>query len=272
MEYREWPPHPALRPFVRAYWALQGSGGGSPPQPVLPDGSSELVVHRLHAFHRHTAHGIALQPQRLLVGQMRAPVVLEAGGDADVVGIRFRAHGAFALLECPQDLSADDIPEVDALGLSWLSQATRRAQSADTSPAALRLLEEALLQRLPRRTRRVDPRVAAVVGAIERAAGDLRIEEAAAQAGTSRRHLERLFIEQVGLGPKTLARLRRFQFAAARVVGEPAAALASVSGDSGYFDQSHMIRDFMTFAGTSPDDLRRRLGQMTEWMLAARSR
>ena len=107
---------------------------------------------------------------------------------------------------------------------------------------------------------------------IERAAGDVRIEMAAAQAGTSRRHLERLFAEQVGIGPKVLARLLRFQAAAGRVVDEPAAPLASVSGDSGYFDQSHMIRDFMTFAGSSPDDLRRRLGQMTAWMLAARPR
>lgn len=272
MEYREWPPHPALRPFVRTYWALQGRGGDSPPQPVLPDGSTELIVHRLRGFRRHTARDVAVQSQRLFVGQMREPVVLEARGDADVVGIRFRPHGAFALLECPQHLSADEIPEVDALGIRWLSQATRRAQAAPTPHAALQVLEEALLLRLPVRTRRVDPRVNAVVAAIERAAGNLRIEEAAVQAGTSRRHLERLFAEQVGVGPKTLARLLRFQAAAARVVGEPAAALASVSGDSGYFDQSHMIRDFMTFAGTSPDALRRRLGQMTAWMLAARSR
>ena len=272
MEYREWPAHPALRPFVRAYWALQGRGGDAPPQPVLPDGSTELVVHRLHGFRRHTARDVALQSQRLFVGQMREPVVLEAGGDADVVGIRFRPHGAFALLEWPQHLSADAIPEVDALEMRWLSQATRRAQSAPTPQEALRLLEEALLLRLPARRRPVDARVSAVVAAIERAAGDLRIEEAAVQAGTSRRHLERLFVEQVGMGPKMLARLFRFQAAAARVVGEPAAALASVSGDSGYFDQSHMIRDFMAFSGTSPDDLRRRLGQMTAWMLAARSR
>jgi hypothetical protein len=30
-----------------------------------------------------------------------------------------------------------------------------------------------------------------------------------------------------------------------------------------------MIRDFLAFAGSSPDELRRRLGQMTAWMLAA---
>jgi methylphosphotriester-DNA--protein-cysteine methyltransferase len=271
MEYREWPVHPALRPYVRAYWTLQGCGGDSP-QPVLPDGSTELVVHRLHGFRRHTAGDAVLQSRRLFVGQMREPVVLEPAGDADVVGIRFRPHGAFALLEGPQHLSTDEIPEVDALGIRWLSQATRRAQSAPTPREALRILEDALLRRREARTRRVDLRVSAVVAAIERAAGDLRIEEAAVEAGTSRRHLERLFVEQVGLGPKTLARLLRFQAAAARVVDEPAAALASVSGDSGYFDQSHMIRDFMTFAGSSPDDLRHRLGPMTAWMLAARSR
>ena len=90
--------------------------------------------------------------------------------------------------------------------------------------------------------------------------------------GTGRRHLERLFRDEVGVGPKVLARLVRFQAAAARVVGEPDAPLVAVSGDSGYFDQSHMIRDFLAFAGSSPDELRRRLGQMTAWMLAARPR
>lgn len=270
MDYREWPPHPALVPYVRAYWTLRGGAAESTPQPVLPDGSSELVVHRERPFRRHTAEGGAeRQSDRLFVGQMQAPVFLEASGDADVVGIRFRPHGAFALLGCPQQTLAGAIPEVDALGVPWLAQATRRAQEAPTRRAALGHLEEALLARARCPGPGRDPRVMAAVEAIERAGGDVRIDGAAAQVGTSRRHLERLFLEHVGVGPKALARLLRFQRAAARVVGEPAAPLAAVSGDSGYFDQSHMIRDFMTFAGSSPDELRRRLGQMTAWMLSA---
>jgi transcriptional regulator GlxA family with amidase domain len=102
---------------------------------------------------------------------------------------------------------------------------------------------------------------------ISRAGGDVRVESAAAFAGTSRRHLERLFIEQIGVGPKVFARLLRFQAAAARLVAEPHVALAAVSGDSGYFDQSHMIRDFLTFAGSSPEQLRRRLAPLTAWMI-----
>jgi transcriptional regulator GlxA family with amidase domain len=116
---------------------------------------------------------------------------------------------------------------------------------------------------------RRDPRVGAALAAIEQSGGDLRVETAAAQAGAGRRHLERLFREEVGVGPKVFARLVRFQAAAARVIGEPEVPLVRVSGESGYFDQSHMIRDFLAFAGSSPDELRRRLGQMTAWMLAA---
>jgi len=71
------------------------------------------------------------------------------------------------------------------------------------------------------------------------------------------------------VGPKVLARIVRFQSAAARLVAEPGLGTVAVSGDAGYFDQSHMIREFMAFAGSSPEDFRRRLGPMTAWMLAS---
>jgi transcriptional regulator GlxA family with amidase domain len=156
---------------------------------------------------------------------------------------------------------------VDALGLAWLSRATRRAQEAPTAEAAIAVLEDVLRRRARVAWAAADPRVAAAVEAIEDKGGDLRVAAIARASQTSARHLERLFADEVGLGPKVFARLLRFQAAAARVVGEPDAPLVAVSGDGGYFDQSHMIRDFLAFAGSSPDDLRRRLGQMTAWMM-----
>jgi transcriptional regulator GlxA family with amidase domain len=191
--------------------------------------------------------------------------VLEADGAADVVGIRFRPHGAFALLGVGQDQLADEIVDAGALGLGGLDASLRRAREAATAAEALAHLESVLLERL--HGRRADPRLAAVVRGIEATAGTARVEEAARAAGIGRRHLERLFREQVGIGPKVLARLLRFQSAAARVLADPGAPLAAVSGDSGYFDQSHMIREFVAFAGASPDQMRRRLGGLTASML-----
>jgi len=253
MEYRERPPHPALRPFVRTYWTLSGPSANSAPEPVLPDGSTELIVHRARPFLRHTVERAnERQSPLLFVGQMRAPVILEPDGEAEVVAIRFRPQGAFALLGCPQDRLADEIADVAGLGLSWLTVAVRRAEEAPTAAAALDQLEAALLRRLEARPPRCDERVGAALGLITRAGGDVRVEHAAVFAGTSRRHLERLFVEQIGVGPKLFARLLRFQAAAARLVAEPNLPLVAVSGDGGYFDQSHMIRDFLTFAGSSP--------------------
>jgi hypothetical protein len=47
VDYREYQPHAAaLRPFIRTYWSLCGCSREALPQPVLPDGTTELVVHR----------------------------------------------------------------------------------------------------------------------------------------------------------------------------------------------------------------------------------
>ncbi len=70
--------------------------------------------------------------------------------------------------------------------------------------------------------------------------------------GRFRRHLERLFINKVGIGPKRLLRLRRFQ-AAARALGEPGrGGLAEIALETGYSDQPHLTREFREFAGITP--------------------
>jgi AraC-like DNA-binding protein len=52
------------------------------------------------------------------------------------------------------------------------------------------------------------------------------------------------------------------------VTDEPLVPLADVSYDGGYFDQSHMIREFLAFAGKTPDQFRARLGELTRVMLS----
>ena len=70
------------------------------------------------------------------------------------------------------------------------------------------------------------------------------------QLGRSRRHLAARFREQVGLPPKTVARIMRFNRAISTLRGE--AALAEVAFECGYYDLAHLTRDFREFAGTSP--------------------
>jgi transcriptional regulator GlxA family with amidase domain len=109
------------------------------------------------------------------------------------------------------------------------------------------------------RPRATDVRVAAACAHIARTGGTARIDAVAGAAGVGRRTLERLFDRHVGVSPKRLARVTRFQ----RVVARAAAAdmhLHEAALLAGYFDQSHFLRDFGEFAGASPRDLVRAAG------------
>ncbi|MEV4120991.1 helix-turn-helix domain-containing protein [Micromonospora sp. NPDC049645] len=77
------------------------------------------------------------------------------------------------------------------------------------------------------------------------------------ELGWSRRHLASRFRQEVGLPPKMAARLLRFQraYAALAEVGGSVDG-AEVAARCGYYDQSHLIRDFHQFAGATPAALR----------------
>lgn len=82
------------------------------------------------------------------------------------------------------------------------------------------------------------------------------IEGLARHVLLSPRQLRTLFVREIGVGPKTVNRLFRFQHAvrgigAAVADGRPID-LAGIAARCGYFDQSHLTRDFRQFTGTSP--------------------
>ncbi|MGH2587928.1 MAG: helix-turn-helix domain-containing protein, partial [Dehalococcoidia bacterium] len=95
---------------------------------------------------------------------------------------------------------------------------------------------------------------------LQRTNGCLDIGTLAAELGWSRKHLIARFREQIGLPPKTLARILRFNRAVRLLNRNDTMHWTAIAHDCGYYDQAHLIRDFRQFAGTTPGDfLRRRL-------------
>lgn len=84
--------------------------------------------------------------------------------------------------------------------------------------------------------------------------GDVAVADVADAVGYSRRRLTQLLTAETGHGPKTLHRLARFDTARREVVAAAAAgsSLAHVAARTGYYDQSHLVRDFREFAGMGP--------------------
>ncbi len=85
--------------------------------------------------------------------------------------------------------------------------------------------------------------------------GAVEIGRLTEEIGCSRRYLIQLFNDQVGLPPKLVARILRFE-RAEELANGGGGGWAEIAQRCGYYDQAHMIRDFQQFTGHSPDAFR----------------
>jgi AraC-like DNA-binding protein len=83
---------------------------------------------------------------------------------------------------------------------------------------------------------------------------ELDIAEIADDIGWSRKHLADRVRDAIGIGPRSFRRLLRFQGLTGMLTGFAEPDWAGLAVDAGYFDQSHLIREFREFAGMTPTE------------------
>ncbi len=192
---------------------------------------------------RH-AHGF-------LAGLHDTTVLTETVGAQSGLHVNLTPLGARRLLGMPMAELANRVVGVDdAFGPSGrrLAEALREAPGW---PARFDLLDAAIARRLGET---VGPPGLAVAGwrRLNASGGRLAIGELAADLDCSRKHLAAVFRDQLGLPPKTVARILRFQRAIDLYDRGLCAGWADIAYECGYTDQSHFVNDFGRFAGVSP--------------------
>ena len=102
MRYREYLPAAPLARSVACIWTLEGDvcERDAAPQPILPDGRAEFVIHLGDVFSPVEHGAIQRQPCAIFAGQLDRPLTLQPTGRIAVVGVRFRPEGAARLRAC----------------------------------------------------------------------------------------------------------------------------------------------------------------------------
>lgn len=268
MLYREFPPSPALAPFVECYWiARSGVRGPAPTREILlPDGTTQLLLSFGGAYRRFddigTEHGERIIGSHI-VGLRSSGVFIEQEGGEDVFAIRFRAGGLYPFLRIPmpelvqRSLGLDDVPD------DLVAELEARVFDASTPRERVRAAEGVLVRRL----RVVEAcglsrgRVEHAVRRIYASRGTISIDRLGHELGLGYRALDRMFSTYVGIPPKRLCRIVRFNHALLLLQQRRGAGASWVAQEAGYADQAHMIRDFREFAHATPGEfLARRHG------------
>jgi AraC-like DNA-binding protein len=251
------PPHPALRPFVRDLWITEQARPALPSRFVeraMPDGLMHIAIRLTQASIRIADDSGADDFGYAVLGGARSGHYVRASrGPARSIGATLLPgaarvfFGASALAFAHRHTSLNDLWSAEVSSLrEHLIELRRPSLQLD-------LFELNLLNRLPT-IRGVHPAIAASLANMR---PDEDVTSMVDRSGFSHRRFIELFVESVGLPPKKLMRVRRFQRVLKLLAAQPAASWAQLAADAGYADQPHLNRDFREFAGVAPEVYRR---------------
>jgi len=206
----------------------------------LPDGCATLSIELANDA----------PPRSFVTGPRLTPGEFAPARDLRLVGVRLRPGVLHALTGIPVSKligRREPLARWKRDSADTLERALAPASSDERLFDVLESFVGARLAETP-----VDPRITVAVEQLASSDGGLRIADLAGRCGVSARHLDRLFRRWVGPGPKTFARIMRFQASLASLDPEATPALAQLADGLGYFDQAHLSNEFLQLAGLSP--------------------
>jgi AraC-like DNA-binding protein len=248
-------PTAALSPFVDGYVGYRMGG--------LPAGLHRGLPSRHMTFIVSIGPGIDIaahtDPSQapgsygcVLGGLQSAPALIRHGGHQEGVAIELSPLGSRALLGMPaRALWNRSVEWADVAGPPG-RELYERLQGPAAWVDRFAVCDD-VLGRLVRPDVDVAPELRVAWQVLVRSGGAASVAEVARSVGWSRQHLTRRFGEELGMRPKLAARVLRFERASRLLrAGSGAATIAEVAAACGYFDQSHLDRDFTELAGCAP--------------------
>jgi AraC-like DNA-binding protein len=236
--------HPALRPQVACYYSVEVPQHERGVVRTLPEGCADLLF------------DLGPNARAWLSGPRTAARVFEHRGPVSLLGVQLMPGIVHALTGVPANRCVDTSVPLQAVwpdAVQELGQLLHGLQRKRRPGRRAAQLDRFLSVRL--HGVQVDARVSAAMERIRALQGALPVTDLAMELGIGTRQLDRLFLLWVGLNPKRLCRIVRFQALLKHMAQGQAPDWADLAAQLGYADQSHLIRDFTRFACVTPTAL-----------------
>ena len=186
-------------------------------------------------------------------GLYAGPVMIESFGGACCVQVNFTPLGARQFFGLPMSELTDSMIGLDdVLGFEGIALRERLGEAPDWG-TRFAIAEGFVTSRLAE-ARRISTEIAWAYRTVIASGGRTRISALAGEFGWSRKHLAAKFSDAIGIGPKTLSRIVRFNRALS-LSRRHEDDWAGIAADCGYADQAHLVREFRQLAGETPTAL-----------------
>jgi AraC-like DNA-binding protein len=255
--YRERAPHPALDGAVRRYTGFEERTGAPVAFRELPVTVVPVILDLGEGWHIGDPRRPDVEAEHLgsfVAGLTDGPVLVRHEGWARCLQVDLEPLAARRLLGMPMtELTNRSVPLEDVLG-AGARRLLERLAGASGWEARFSLVDDALVRRLAAAAP-LGAEVGWALARLEATAGGEPIGRLSRELGWSPRRLIRRFRDELGLPPKLVARILRFERLHALVRTETAVDWARTAAACGYFDQAHLAREVRDLADLTPSQL-----------------
>jgi AraC-like DNA-binding protein len=246
-------PQMPLAMFVDYFWYVQGYNPAHSKELALPDGSVEVVIDlREDTIRLFDSRNRELNfGSSILCGPHSDYFVIDTACESRVIGIHFKPGGIHAFVKEPLDEILNVHISLHTIWGSRVSEIRDELLASLVPDEMFRVLERRLLSLATKDLER-HPAVQFVLSNLH----DGQIAEIIEQIGISHRRFNEIFKHEVGMTPKRLSRIYRFQEVLRSISDGKKISWTDIALACGYYDQAHFVKDFQSFSGINPSDYR----------------
>jgi AraC-type DNA-binding domain-containing proteins len=245
-------PHPMLRRYISNYTftysiatGIRNKDGLEEELTIIPDGSGCLIY--------------GLQNGKIINscwGPTSKAVKVKKTKDTEdekMFFIEFLPGGLYALLGVPQIEIKDLQCSIDAIDKSLFNIIENVIKKSKNLAELIYEVDTVLLQIIDSKYR-IEACIPSIIEKIKLSKERILVKNIASGVNYSERHINRLFEKNIGMNIKAFERLNRINNVVKAYKNMNFLNSTQIAQKFGFFDQSHLIKDFNEFCGTTPGD------------------
>jgi AraC-like DNA-binding protein len=187
-----------------------------------------------------------------VAGLQTQPTYIESYGESKMVVIQFKTLGAYAFLNQPLRNFSDNYIDFDCVFKKDADEIWEQLQESETINEKFLLIENFLYRKILT-TKKPTAKVISSIELLLKTDEKNSIEEICRQQNISRKHLNFLFQEYIGVSPKMFSSLVRFQSILQTIGNARPDKLTDIAYELNFFDQAHFNNNFKRFTGIKPN-------------------
>lgn len=254
MIYRIHQPAAPLSFFVDYFFYYEGHHASHAMEKFLPDGSMDLLIDLTDTpkklFHDEAGTTFTTYNRSWISG-MKTEYILIDASVSSMIGVHFKPGGAYPFFDFPISELNNLTIEMDSVWNNAIHTIREAILNTESTDQKFSILENYFLEK---GKRKAEPNVL-VKYAVEQLMASpavWTIDRLTKKVGVTQKHLISLFKKYVGLSPKQLARISKFQKVIQLAETQQRIEWTQLAYECGYYDQSHFIREFQAFSGINP--------------------